>query len=598
VTDLGLQWDCVLNGRGYALDPASQQDRHQSVPMLRAQSDTSGRPGEESLNPAGLWRRAQESWHHGSGQDWLDRADSDPYRFRTSKGVDPWTKWGLSLLPDTQIVLPRTDTNLYLAVAGTRIYVSNGTQMNYSDTLGSAWNAPTGLPAAAISSMCSDGTHVYAAYSSGTNGVYAATGTAFTQLVTTGDFTVLRYVKGRLMGAGNNSSVVNITSAVPAAAPADLFAHPNSAWRWTDFGEGPSHIYMCGFASDKSAIYKTAIQPDGTDLEIPTHAVPLPDGEIARSLTGYLNFLIVGTDKGVRFAAPDADGNLTLGALIPAASPVLCAEGQDRFVWYGLTNYDSVSTGLGRLDLKTFTEDLTPAYASDLMAGNAVAPTQGSVLSVVTFGHKRWFTVSGVGVIRESTVLVADGTLSTGQITYGLSDPKTVTRARLFHDPIAEVAQFDSIEILLAHDQGTPVSLGTSDVEGAVVFDAALTPPTVGRSFEASVHLIGLGTVNPGLHRISLFADPDPDRTELISVPIMLADVVTAPDGVGTHDVDVDGEWGLLHDLYVSREVVTYERRGRTWQVVVDDFQWVADNTSNRPVGTQGTYLVTLKVVA
>src|SRR5689334_12860346 len=93
------QFDVVLNGTGYMVDKFSQQDKHQSVPMLRQQSDTSGRPGEESLNPAGLWRRAQESWHHGAGQEWLDRADSDPYRFRSSKGVDVWSKWALSLLP-------------------------------------------------------------------------------------------------------------------------------------------------------------------------------------------------------------------------------------------------------------------------------------------------------------------------------------------------------------------------------------------------------------------------------------------------------------------------------------------------------------------
>jgi hypothetical protein len=97
--------------------------------------------------------------------------------------------------------------------------------------------------------------------------------------------------------------------------------------------------------------------------------------------------------------------------------------------------------------------------------------------------------------------------------------------------------------------------------------------------------------------RVTLLADPVPDRTEMISVPISLADLVKSPDEATVHEVDVDLEWGLLHDLFTNRNVVTYERRGRTWQVVVDDFQTVWDNTSKRPAGTQGTHLVTLKVV-
>ena len=80
-----------------------QHFSRESQPVLRAQADTGSTPGEQSINREDLWRRAQESWHHGAGQVYLDRADSDSSRFLSSKGVNVWDKWALSLLHDTTL---------------------------------------------------------------------------------------------------------------------------------------------------------------------------------------------------------------------------------------------------------------------------------------------------------------------------------------------------------------------------------------------------------------------------------------------------------------------------------------------------------------
>jgi hypothetical protein len=91
-----------------------------TIPPVRTQADTSTEAGEQSLTPQGLWRRSQESFHHGAGQPFLDGrqgdAATDPHRYRTSKGIDPWTRGQVSLLHPALQVWSTASTNLYLAV--------------------------------------------------------------------------------------------------------------------------------------------------------------------------------------------------------------------------------------------------------------------------------------------------------------------------------------------------------------------------------------------------------------------------------------------------------------------------------------------------
>ena len=71
-----------------------------TLDVIRQQADQSNVPSERSFNPYALWRRSLETWHHGAGQDNIDLQDeSDPARFRSSKGIDPWTRGQIGLLP-------------------------------------------------------------------------------------------------------------------------------------------------------------------------------------------------------------------------------------------------------------------------------------------------------------------------------------------------------------------------------------------------------------------------------------------------------------------------------------------------------------------
>jgi len=125
----------AINGHAFMANPNIERT---TVPVIRQQADTSTEAGEQTLNPQGLWRRSQESWHHGAGQDFLDGRQgdeaTDPHRFRSSKGIDPWTKGQISLLHPTLKTWSTTGTNLYLAVASATagvsyLYVSDGTEV-------------------------------------------------------------------------------------------------------------------------------------------------------------------------------------------------------------------------------------------------------------------------------------------------------------------------------------------------------------------------------------------------------------------------------------------------------------------------------------
>lgn len=129
----------AIEDHPYQIDAANF--RRATVPVLRQQADQSSEPGEASLNPAGLWRRSQESWHHGAGQDFLDGKSeeaADPHRFRSSKGIDPWTRGQISLLHPTLKAWSSANSNLFLTVSHITdtstsvLHMSDGTEVYFA----------------------------------------------------------------------------------------------------------------------------------------------------------------------------------------------------------------------------------------------------------------------------------------------------------------------------------------------------------------------------------------------------------------------------------------------------------------------------------
>lgn len=572
-----------LGGRTYLIDLLSGEFRRRTIPLIRQQADNQDQPGEHSINPEDLWRRFQQDWSHGAGQTYYDR-DSDPSRYRLSKGVDPWTKWELSLLPDTDEKRSTAGTNLYMAVAGTRLYITDGTTLAYTTdvTAGTpTFTDVTGTPGAATS-ITSDGFNVWTAHSA--SGIYATTRTSgSTASYVTGTVTLVRYLKGRLMAAAANS-IYNVIAA--GALPTALLTHANTDFLWVDMAESRTHIYMAGYAGDKSLIYSTTIRPDGTALEAPSVAGELPDGEIVRSMKGYLGFIAIGTDKGIRFCNTDSAGKLTLGSLIPTTAAVFDFEGQDRFIWFGWTNYDAVSTGLGRIDLSVFTQPLTPAYASDLMVTG-----QGAVQSIVTFQNLRVFSVSGDGFYAETTDKVTTGTLESGLITYGIPDTKMAVFMEIRHEALA-----GSVSIALSADGDVYDVIGGSNVAGSTG-ESFGTGQVLGSTFETRLTLTraAVTTTGPTVTRATLRSYPIPARGEFLTVPLVLHESLDVNGTIRT--INPREEFNFIKSLVSNQTLVAFQFGSETLSVFVDDYDWSPTIEMKDNSGWAGICTVKLKSV-
>jgi hypothetical protein len=590
------KYDVALNGRPYMLYtfPDTPYERRPAytrkpIQLLAPQQDNSGAFGENSLSNQELVRRSQDSWDHGAGQTFFDRSDSDNRRFRSSKGVDVWERWAMQLLPDTAQKLASANTNLALAVAGTRLYALDGAAVRFTTDLAS-WTAVTGLPATTPSSIVSDGLNVWTAH--GANGVYATSRTtgvsASSNLLTA---TVLGYAKGRLMAAVANV-LYNITNYASTVAPAALWTHPNSDWTWVGFAAGQTGIYAGGYSGDKSAVYRITIKADGTGLDVPTEAGALLDGEVLTALDTYVGGVVVlGTTKGVRFALENSDGTLNIGGLVPTTSSVRCFEGQGQYIWYGLTNYDSLSTGLGRLNPAIFpdptTHPLTPAWASDLMVTG-----QGAVLSACTFLGLRVMAVSGLGVYAETGNKVAAGTLDSGLITYGIPDIKV----GMFLD-VKVRTPVDTNRAYISVDSGAFTLIGS---RSTISTDPFPVGQRSGETFEVRHELLNADadlTAGPVVTRWTLRAYPAPHQGEVITLVLDLDESqLTAIDT--TLERDPQSEYDFIRALQASRQLVTLQVGGETLTVVVDDHQWNATTRTSRGTGWNGICDLNVKAMA
>jgi len=126
-----------LNGRPYMVDRAANEFVAGFEARVRDSVDQGTEPGEASINPQGLWRRNQTSWHVGAGQQYADDAYAEAFRFYTSKGINPWTKGQLTLLNATNRALTSANTNLMLVSATSSagvnyLYVADGSTLKYT----------------------------------------------------------------------------------------------------------------------------------------------------------------------------------------------------------------------------------------------------------------------------------------------------------------------------------------------------------------------------------------------------------------------------------------------------------------------------------
>ena len=582
----------AINGRPYMLDMASNQFTRQYDARVRDSVDQSTEPGEGAINPQGLWRRSQSSWHYGAGQEYSDAADSEAFRFNASKGVNVWERGKLTLLSDVSQALSSANTNLKMETADTRVYVTDGQTLKYTTDL-STFSTVTGTDASDFYDIASDGYNVFYSYANGDVDQTNAGITTNSNYVTGIEAGRMAYVKGRLMVAGqaaDKHKIWNITTAAGSNVnnPSALYTHPNSNFQWVGFAAGQNNIYCAGYAGNKSIIYKTAIKADGTALDIPTVAGELPLGEIVQEIDGYLGYILIGLADGFRFCSADDAGNLVIGPKIETGSAVEEFAGIGKYVYFGWKNYDGTSTGIGRMDISVFISPNQPAYASDLMVTG-----QGAITDVHEFGGAPVFAVSGLGLYKaHATNLVTSGYLESGIYRWGVPDAKFVPKVDLRTHPLV-----GSVTVSIAADNGDYYAFPAFQQSEA-------REKTINgledRVFEAEIKVTltqATATTGPTVTRWMARAYAAPLRSQIFTVPLLMHHRLNI--GGREYWQDVDGEMALLRDLVDTPRIITYQENEETFSVVVENVQWQARQLvyAHRENDYEGTAIVVMRSV-
>jgi len=590
----------AVDGRPYMIDQKSGKFQRGYEQRVRDSTDDSTTPGEGAINPGGLWRRGQDSWHAGAGQTYADMNDSAPYRFYKSKGINPWTKGQLSLLNTTALRTQSTfsGTNLPMVEVNGYLYVGDGNTLKYTqDPFASSptWTSVTsGAPAAtAINDITTDGTQIYVSYVN--EGILKTTigGASLTDHYATSgtyNYTKLGFAKGFVLGFHNDSAnshihLVPFTASTSHGTATATLRDPNFVC--AGFAGGQSHIYVAGRSTDAGLVYRLGIKSDGT-VDVAIVALELPSGEYPTSIYGYLGFILLGTNKGVRYASADNNGNLVAGSLIPTTGAVNGFTAEDRFVWFTYTNYDGTSSGLGRLDLSVFTAPNTPAFATDLMYTSTAA-----VKSVASIGGKRVFTISGVGVIAEdSDNLVASGEIESGTWRWGIPDRKFVAKVDTRSTPLV-----GAITSYLKIDDGDYDSVGrwatTNDTENS--FNGSDS-----KAIEAGFKFVlerssSIATQGPTFTRWMARAYAAPFRSQVFSIPILLHKSVTVRGK--EYYYDVYEEQSFFDGLIESPRITTLQIGSSIHSVILEDSVWEPTDSSGNTWAFDGTLVVTLRSV-
>ena len=585
----------AIGGHPYLLDVKSGQFTRAFEPRVRDSVDQSTAPGEAAINPGGLWRRGEVSWHYGAGQKYADTAEAQDYRFFKSKGVDPWTKGQLSLLNTTKVSLSSAATTAHMVVQGTRVYVTVGADVKYTtDPYASSpvWTdvvdeaGGTAAATGTVAAMATDGQKVFLAFpTDGIRQVIPSTDPAIisnTKYVTGSDsYYMLGFAKGFMFGAHDK----NLKLISAAGSASDKITPDESEFKWVGVATGQNAVYAAGYVGKKSLIYKITIKADGT-LDAGVVALELPTGEVVSAISGYLGGILLGTDKGVRYCTTDANSNLLAGAIIPTSGKVNKFTSTGKYAWFTWSNYDGVSTGLGRMDLGTYTAANTPAFATDLMYTSTA-----DVLSVVTFNDKHCFYVSGVGVVAEDSAnYVASGEIETGTYRWGIPDRKFVARVDTRALPLD-----GSVASYLKLDGGDYTLLGTwnnaDDTENSFV-------GSDDKAIEAQFKFVltrSSGVVGPVFTRWTARAYAAPFRSEVFRLPLILHETLRVWDK--DYFVDVDAELRFLRGLIQDPQIVTLQIRDETVPVIVEDFEWNPVDAHDREWLWEGTATVTMRSV-
>jgi len=463
-----------------------------------------------------------------------------------------------------------------------------------------------------------------------------------------------------------------------AIVPDLLFAHPDANWVWSSAIGGETQVYIAGYSQNGTTrghgcVYRSDLLGASTtsatgtqttttstvaqpfQLVTPVQALPMSPDEYPTCIKSYLNFIFVGTNRGIRMAqtlsiydpTATATGDLKSGPLIPniltpLTYPVTAILGDGRFVWFSWNNYDSsitpntyVSTGLGKLDLSNFIsgDPLAPVYTSDLMVPYTSAPSMPTGYALPPYGNGiinslTWnpilrlpvLAVGGVGIFEpyainnngviEATRYVPTGNITTSIFDYGIPDQKapvyfeyggvTPTGTTLQANVICEPQESFKLTLPITSFV-SPTTIGIATKEYPMPTVGGISNPKSSQ-FQVVMNL-NASTItttydsSPTLYRWTLKSFPNVVSGTNISVVLQLASVAVV-DGEEVY-IDPYDNFYWLESLRQAQNLVVYTEGPLSASIaIVESLDWIPhkrrDNYEN---GFEGDCVITIKTL-
>ena len=610
-------WDCSIGELNFlfATSDANPFVR-ETADFRRQRIDTERNPGEQSID-SGYWIRSQSSFHYGSGltsAEPLEVNDAEAqFRYKEGGGVNPWTPGQLTLLNSTSELVSDVGTGQLLLGVGTGVLHASGSSLQHVTSGGTATSITWG-GSGTIQSLTTDGTNWYAA---DTTGIYrgALPSGSGSLIWNTGADTVIRFVKSRLM-ATVGVGVYELTGTGPTLpTPLDPGATRPSGWNWTDISEGPTAIYLSGYVGDTSTIERVTVTTSSSaiTLEVPTVVAEMPRGEQVYSLYSYVGaYLIAGTSKGCRVALINTEGTLSLGPLVVDDGAVDDAVASGSYVYVTVRDKGNAGdrvqrAGLYRIDLGTNINNnpLDFAHAADLVVP-ADAPSGASAVQVTSLNDELYICADNAGVYKQDATYVDTGWIEIGRVRLGTIERKGWRDLRL-------LVEEDATNAAVVTGFANPDEASSPSNWTTTITADGTRPDTTGKLTSAapspesnlfvafSLASADSNATSPVFIGYQLRAVPAPERTRLLSVPVMMFDYITDRKGLrmGKKGLAFD-TLSKIQELEESAAVVQWRdfTTGEAATAYIERVTFTRTSPpTNRASGVGGVAVVLLRLV-
>ena len=620
LTPTGVRFDVAIGGVPFIMSTGKDSPYiRQTAPIQKPQFDVSPEAGEQTLDQ--YWVRSQTSWHRGAGVEYYEPAATSgsylwqpgeelvtAFRFKSSAGVDVWTRDQATLLYRTQLAGASagiaTATTGKLTDGTDCVFTNEAGVINRRTAAGASTTYTGGTPP--LTAVAVAGSKILAGHATGID-VGDANGSTMAALwtIAAGATVTPHFVKGRIIASiGPSLYSLTLTPGGAIASTNIIHTHADPSWVWSDVTDGPAAIYAAGFSGAQSSIYKFTLE-NATTGTLPTlgqayEVAVMPTGEQVLALRSYLGgYLGVGTNRGVRVALMDTNGNINYGPLtVQTTNPVRALEGNRSFIYAAVQEEIDGFTGAVRVNLGQPLphEELRFAYATDAQTHDTGAPS-----SIAFFGttDRVVLGVTGKGVYAQSaTLLEPTGYILSGRIRYKTVEKKAFRLADLRARILAGTVALSAID---EGDSEVPlITLGGSGTDGTGI---GLTQPLGYHeylSFRTTLTCSGDGLTGPTLESLQIKALPAPRRQRLVQYPLNCGDKET--DALGVPFGFKGYGWARVQALELAEEnnVVLQVQdftNHETFSATIEqsEFSRTAPRSADGSGNFSGTYKLTLR---